>query len=156
MVTDEFSLVRGLALQVGAHGNPRQGRDHAGHGGNGGLGNARGHGPRVTGTRDGHDFEDFDHSRDRAEEAEKIRADADRQRQILVAEAYRDAERIRGEGDAVAADTYAKAYKKDAEFYAFYRSLNAYRQTFAEGNDLLLIEPDSEFFQYFNQMKIKP
>jgi membrane protease subunit HflC len=91
-----------------------------------------------------------------AEEAEKIRAAADRKRQILIAEAYRDAERIRGAGDAIAADTYAKAYGKDSEFYAFYRSLKAYRQTFAKGNDLLLLEPDSEFFQYFNQMKVKP
>lgn len=88
-----------------------------------------------------------------AEEAEKIRAAADRERQILIAEAYRDAEQIRGAGDAIAADAYAKAYNKDAEFYAFYRSLKAYRQTFSKGNDLLLLEPDSEFFQYFNQGK---
>ena len=91
-----------------------------------------------------------------AEEAEKIRANADRQRKILLAESYRDAEQIRGAGDAAAANTYAKAYKKDAEFYAFYRSLNAYRQTFSKGRDLLLLEPDSEFFQYFNQMKPNP
>jgi membrane protease subunit HflC len=91
-----------------------------------------------------------------AEAAEKIRANADRQRKILLAESYRDAEQIRGAGDATAANTYAKAYKKDAEFYAFYRSLNAYRQTFSKGNDLLLLEPDSEFFQYFNQMNPKP
>lgn len=88
-----------------------------------------------------------------AEEAEKIRAAADRERQILIAEAYRDAERIRGNGDAKAADVYAKAYSKDAEFFAFYRSLKAYRQTFSKGNDLMLLEPDSEFFRYFKQMK---
>ncbi len=91
-----------------------------------------------------------------AEEGEKIRANADRQRQILLAEAYRDAEKLRGQGDATAADTYAQAYNKDAEFYAFTRSLNAYRQTFSKGSDLLVLEPDSEFFQYFNQMNIKP
>jgi membrane protease subunit HflC len=85
------------------------------------------------------------------EAAERIRADADRQGQIIVAEAYRDAEQIRGEGDAQAADTYAKAYGRDPEFYAFYRSLNAYRQTFKGGNDLLLLQPDSEFFKYFNR-----
>ena len=88
-----------------------------------------------------------------AEEAEKIRAAADRERQILIAEAYREAEQIRGNGDAKAADAYAKAYSKDAEFFAFYRSLKAYRQTFSKGNDLLLLEPDSEFFQYFKQMQ---
>ncbi len=84
------------------------------------------------------------------EAAEKIRADADRQRQILIAEAYRKAEEIRGEGDALAAEIYADAYGRDPEFYAFYRSLNAYRQTFRNGRDLLLLEPDSEFFRYFN------
>ncbi|MBI5461250.1 MAG: protease modulator HflC [Gammaproteobacteria bacterium] len=82
------------------------------------------------------------------EAAERIRADADRQREVTLAEAYRDAERVRGEGDARAADVYAKAYSKNAEFYALYRSLNAYRAAFG-GRDLLVIEPDSEFFQYF-------
>ncbi len=85
------------------------------------------------------------------EAAEKIRADADRQRQILIAEAYRRAEELRGEGDARAADIYARAYGRDPEFYAFYRSLNAYRQTFQSGRDLLLLQPDSEFFKYFNE-----
>ncbi|HHO68880.1 MAG TPA: protease modulator HflC [Gammaproteobacteria bacterium] len=89
------------------------------------------------------------------EAAEKIRADADRQRQILIAEAYRRAEELRGEGDARAADIYARAYGKDPEFYAFYRSLNAYRQTFRSGQDLLLLQPDSEFFKYFNNARGK-
>lgn len=82
------------------------------------------------------------------EASERIRADADRQRQVILAEAYRDSERVRGEGDAQAAETYAKAYSKNPEFYALYRSLKAYRDAFG-GNDLLVIEPDSEFFQYF-------
>lgn len=82
------------------------------------------------------------------EASERIRADADRQRQVMLAEAYRDAERVRGEGDARSAEIYASAYKKNADFYAFYRSLNAYRESFG-GSDLLVIEPDSEFFKYF-------
>jgi membrane protease subunit HflC len=86
------------------------------------------------------------------EASERIRADADRQREVILAEAYRDAEGIRGEGDARAADVYAKAYSKNAEFYSLYRSLNAYRAAFG-GNDLLVIEPDSEFFQYFKDGK---
>lgn len=86
------------------------------------------------------------------EASERIRADADRQREVILAEAYRDAESVRGEGDARAADIYAKAYSKNAEFYALYRSLNAYRTAFG-GNDLLVIEPDSEFFQYFKDGK---
>jgi len=90
------------------------------------------------------------------EAAERIRADADRQSQVIVAEAYGDAEQIRGEGDAAAADSYAKAYSKDQEFYAFYRSINAYRETFKGGNDVLLLQPDSEFFKYFNQAKDTP
>jgi membrane protease subunit HflC len=82
------------------------------------------------------------------EASERIRADADRQRQVVLAEAYRDSEQVRGEGDAQAADIYAKAYSKNAEFFALYRSLNAYREAFGK-QDLLVIEPDSEFFQYF-------
>ncbi len=85
-----------------------------------------------------------------AEEAERIRADAERQREIIQAEAYRDAEQIRGEGDAVAARIYAEAYDKDREFYAFYRSLNAYRDSFKNKTDMLVLEPDSKFFKYFN------
>jgi len=85
------------------------------------------------------------------EEAEKIRADADRQRQVLIANAYRDAERLRGEGDATAAEIYAKAYSKDKEFYSFYRSLQAYKDSFSGGNNMMLLEPDGEFFRYFNE-----
>ncbi len=87
------------------------------------------------------------------EAAERIKADADRQREVLLAEAYRDAETIRGEGDAKAADIYARAYGKDADFYAFYRSLNAYKRTFRGQDDLLVLEPDSEFFEFFGDAK---
>ncbi|HEY9198033.1 MAG TPA: protease modulator HflC [Gammaproteobacteria bacterium] len=82
------------------------------------------------------------------EASERIRADADRQREVMLAEAYRDAERVRGEGDARSAEIYASAFEKNADFYAFYRSLHAYRASFGS-NDLLVIEPDSEFFKYF-------
>lgn len=85
------------------------------------------------------------------EAAERIRADADRQRQVLIANAYRDAEQLRGEGDARAAETYAGAYNKDVEFYAFYRSMQAYQESFDAGGNMMLLEPDSEFFQYFNE-----
>ncbi len=88
-----------------------------------------------------------------AEAAERIRADADRQRTITIANAFREAEQLRGEGDAKAADIYARAYNKDAEFYSFYRSLNAYRATFNNENDILVLEPDSEFFKYFKSAK---
>ena len=81
-------------------------------------------------------------------EAEKIRADADRQREVILAEAYRDAERTKGEGDAKSASTYAAAYSQNPEFYAFYRSLEAYRQSFKSRNDVLVLEPNSEFFKY--------
>jgi len=84
-----------------------------------------------------------------AAEAEKIRADADRQREVILAEAYRDAQRIRGEGDAKAAATYAAAFSQNPEFYAFYRSMEAYRSTFRGRNDLMLIEPNSDFLRYF-------
>ena len=81
-------------------------------------------------------------------EAEKIRADADKQREIIVAEAYRDAQRIKGEGDAKAAATYAQAFGQNPEFYAFYRSLDAYRQSFKSKGDLMVIDPSSDFFRY--------
>ena len=84
-----------------------------------------------------------------AEAAEKIRAEADRQRTVILADAYRDAEKLKGEGDAVATDIYAKAYGKDVEFYSLYRSLNAYKSTFADKSDVLVLEPDTEFFKYF-------
>ncbi|MCB1921312.1 MAG: protease modulator HflC [Candidatus Competibacteraceae bacterium] len=86
-----------------------------------------------------------------AETAERIRADADRQSTVILAEAYRDAERQRGEGDAQATAIYAEAYGKDRDFYRFNRSLNAYRQSFNSSDDVLVLEPDSQFFQYFNQ-----
>ncbi|MBN2606146.1 MAG: protease modulator HflC [Thiotrichales bacterium] len=88
-----------------------------------------------------------------SEAAEKIRADADRQRTIILADAYRDAETIRGEGDAKAAHIYAKAYTKDDEFYAFYQSLNAYQQAFKDKSDVMVVDPKSDFFKYFNQQK---
>jgi membrane protease subunit HflC len=81
-------------------------------------------------------------------EAEKIRADAERQRSVIIAEAYRDAQRIKGDGDARAAAVYARAFQQNPEFYAFYRSLEAYRQSFKSKGDLLILEPSSEFFKY--------
>ena len=84
-----------------------------------------------------------------AEAAERIRAEADRQRTVIIADAYRDSEILRGEGDAKATDIYAKTYGKDIEFYSLYRSLNAYKSTFNSRDDILVIEPDSEFFKYF-------
>jgi len=83
-----------------------------------------------------------------AAEAERIRADADRQREVILADAYRDAQRVKGEGDARAAATYAKAFSKNTEFYAFYRSMDAYRNVFQGKNDLMLLEPSSDFFRY--------
>ena len=84
-----------------------------------------------------------------AEAAERIRADADRQSQIIRAEAYRDSEIERGEGDAEATDIYAKAYNQDKEFYKFSRSLNAYKSNFSTSDDVILLEPDSDYFRYF-------
>lgn len=83
-----------------------------------------------------------------AAEAEKIRADADRQREVIVAEAYRDAQKIKGEGDAKAAAIYGRAFGQNPEFYAFYRSLEAYRQSFGHKGDLLVVDPSSDFFKY--------
>lgn len=88
-----------------------------------------------------------------AEAAERIRADADRQRTVILAEAYREAEQVRGEGDAKAADIYANAFKKDPEFFSFYRSINAYRESFRDKGDVLLLEPDNDFFKYFKNSK---
>lgn len=81
--------------------------------------------------------------------AEGIRADADRQQRVILAEAFREAEEIRGQGDAEAAAIYADAYNKDPEFYSFYRSLQAYRESFSSKSDVLVIDPESEFFQFF-------
>ena len=83
--------------------------------------------------------------------AEGIRADADRQQRVILAEAFREAEQIRGDGDAQAAAIYADAYNKDAEFYSFYRSLQAYRESFADKSDILVLDPDSDFFRYLQQ-----
>ncbi len=87
-----------------------------------------------------------------SEASEKIRADADRQRVVMLANAYRDAEKLRGEGDAKSSEIYAQAYGRDAEFFAFYRSLNAYKKTFSNSN-MMVLDPDSEFFQYFKKQK---
>jgi len=82
--------------------------------------------------------------------AKGIRADAERQREEILADAYSESQRVRGEGDAVAAATYAGAYGKDSEFYTLYRSLNAYTRAFSNRSDVLILKPDSEFFRYFN------
>jgi len=89
------------------------------------------------------------------ERAEKIRASADRERTIEVANAYRDAEELRGQGDAKAASVYAAAYQQDPEFYSFMRSLNAYKTAFSNKGDIMLVEPDSDFFKYLNQQRAK-
>jgi membrane protease subunit HflC len=81
-------------------------------------------------------------------ESEKIRADADRQREVILAQAYRDAQRIKGEGDAKATAIHAGAYQANPEFFAFYRSIEAYKQTFKNKSDVLVLEPNSEFFKY--------
>jgi membrane protease subunit HflC len=91
-----------------------------------------------------------------AAEAEKIRADADRQREIILAEAYRDAQRVRGEGDARSSAIYAGAFSQNPEFFAFYRSMEAYRSTFRGRNDLMLLETNSEFLRYFKDSLGKP
>lgn len=83
-----------------------------------------------------------------AAEAERIRADADRQREIIVAEAYRDAQKLKGEGDAKATAVYANAFGRNPEFYSFYRSLEAYRQSFRSKTDVMVVEPSADFFKY--------
>lgn len=93
-----------------------------------------------------------EHRAEGKEQAEIIRADADRQKIILEAEAYREAELLRGEGDAKAAALYSRAFSKDPEFYDFVRSLNAYRNTFSEKQDILLLDPESDFFKYLNNV----
>lgn len=89
------------------------------------------------------------------ESAAKIRAEADRQVTILKADAFKEAEQIRGKGDAKAAEIYANAYSQNDEFYAFYRSLNAYQNTFGSASDVMVVEPDSDFFDYFKNIKGK-
>jgi len=82
-------------------------------------------------------------------EGEKIKADADRQRQVIVAEAYRDAQRTKGEGDALATRIYAEAFQRNPEFFSFYRSMEAYRQSLRNKNDVMVLDPSSDFFKYF-------
>ncbi len=88
-----------------------------------------------------------------AEKAERIKADADRQRQILLAEAQKEAEQTKGLGDAKATSTYASAFNKDKEFFKFYKSLDAYRNTFRDKSDVFVIDPNSEFMQYLRESK---
>jgi membrane protease subunit HflC len=83
--------------------------------------------------------------------AERMRAEADRERTVILADAYRDSQKIRGEGDATAAETYANAYNKDPEFYAFYRSIDAYRKSMGNEGDLLILDPNNDFFRYLNE-----
>lgn len=83
------------------------------------------------------------------EAAERIRADADRQKVVILANAYKEAEQLRGEGDAKSANIYASAFQQNAEFYSFYRSLNAYDKVFSSGGSMMVLDPDSEFFRYF-------
>ncbi len=85
-----------------------------------------------------------------AEEAEIIRAAADKERTIILANAYRDSEIVRGEGDAVSANNYAQAYNKNADFYSFYRSLESYKKSFGQNNDIMVLNPNTEFFRHFN------
>ncbi len=89
-----------------------------------------------------------------AAESEKIRADADKQREIVLAEAYRDAQKKMGEGDSQAASIYASAFQKDSEFYAFWRSIDAYKQSFKNKGDVMVLEPSSDFFKYLKQPNI--
>jgi len=99
---------------------------------------------RAEREREARDFRSKGH-----EASERIQADADRQRSILVAEAYRDSEIARGEGDAKATEIYAKAFNQDKEFYKFYRSLTAYTKNFSNAGDVILLQPDSDYFRYF-------
>jgi modulator of FtsH protease HflC len=85
-----------------------------------------------------------------AAESERIRAEADKQREVTLAQAYREAQRVKGEGDARATAIYARAYEQNPEFYAFYRSIEAYKTSFRGKNDVLVLEPSSEFFKYLN------
>ncbi|WKJ91825.1 protease modulator HflC [Methylomonas montana] len=88
-----------------------------------------------------------------SEAAERIRADADKQREIILANAYRDSEVLRGEGDAKAADIFAKAYSEDSDFFAFYRSLIAYKESLGKSGNIMVLEPNSDFFKYFKNQK---
>ena len=96
------------------------------------------------------DIEAREHRAKGKELAVGITADADKQREVMVAEAYSSAEELRGEGDAEAAAIYAAAFQKDPAFYEFYRSMTAYQRTFSSKGDVLLIQPDSDFFKFMN------
>lgn len=85
-----------------------------------------------------------------AEQAERIRADADRRRTEIIAEGYRTSQEVRGEGDGKASEIYARAFDKNKDFYGFYRSLEAYRTSFKDRNDILVVDPQGDFFKYFN------
>ncbi len=91
-----------------------------------------------------------------AAESEKIRADADRQKEVLLSEAYRDSQKIRGEGDAQASSIYAQAFGQNPEFARFHRSLDAYRATFRNRGDLMVVDPSSEFFKYMKAAESAP
>ncbi|GMR08823.1 MAG: protease modulator HflC [Gammaproteobacteria bacterium] len=88
-------------------------------------------------------------------QAERIRAEADREYTVILAKAYSEGQSNRGDGDARAAELYARAYNKDPEFYSFYRSLNAYTEAFKDKDDIIVLEPDSEFFKYYKRSTIK-
>ncbi len=90
-----------------------------------------------------------------AAEAEKIKADADRQRSVILADAYKDAQEIKGQGDSQAVQTYANAFNKDPEFAKFYRSLDAYKSTFNKSGDMMVVDPSSEFFEYLKKSENK-
>lgn len=90
-----------------------------------------------------------------AAEAEKIRADADRQRAVILAQAYNQAQQIKGEGDAIANATYAQAFSKNAEFARFYRNLEAYRASFANKKDVMVVDPSADFFKYMKEPEAK-
>jgi membrane protease subunit HflC len=89
-------------------------------------------------------------------EAEKIRAEADREREVIIAEAYKQAQRVKGEGDAKSSATYAQAFGQNPEFYGFYRSLEAYRSSFKSKSDIMVVEPSSDFFKYLKSPGGKP
>ncbi|MFT7684688.1 MAG: membrane protease subunit HflC [Candidatus Azotimanducaceae bacterium] len=97
------------------------------------------------------DIEAREHRAQGQELAAGVRADAEKQKEVILANAYADAQELRGSGDATAASTYASAYNKDAEFYKFYRSMTAYKRTFADKGDIMLINPKSDFFKYLNK-----
>jgi membrane protease subunit HflC len=88
-----------------------------------------------------------------AEAAERIKADADRQRVVTLANSFRDAEKLRGEGDAKSSEIYATAYGADVEFFSFYRSMNAYKNIFSDANRMIVVEPNSDFFKYFKKQQ---